>query len=158
VLDVDGVLTDGLIVVDDHGVESKNFHVRDGAGIALWRKAGKRVAIVSGRRSAAVDYRAADLGIAPVVQGTNEKSTSLHGLIAGLDLEPRQVCYMGDDLPDLPALALAGLAACPLDAAPEVRAVAHYVASRRGGRGAVRELVELILQHQGTWEKLVAPS
>lgn len=158
VLDVDGVLTDGLIVIDDEGIESKRFHVRDGAGIALWRKAGKRVAILSGRRSAAVDHRAAELGITRVVQGAEEKSAPLRKLAAEFGLEPRQVCYMGDDLADLPALALAGLAACPADAAPEVCAAAHYVAARPGGRGAVREVVELVLGHQELWQRLVAPS
>ncbi len=155
VLDVDGVLTDGAIVVDDRGVESKHFHVKDGGGIALWRKAGKKVAIISGRSAPCVDVRAAELGIAPVIQGSSDKRESILGLIRDLGLEPRQVCAMGDDLADLPMLELAGLAACPSDASAEVVESAHLVARAPGGRGAVREVIELILKQQGAWPGLV---
>lgn len=155
VMDVDGVLTDGVIAVDDRGVESKHFFVRDGSAIALWRRAGHRAAILSGRWAPVVDRRASELGIAPVVQGASDKRASLRDLLGRLDLDRRQVCYMGDDLPDLPALLDAGLSACPADAAPEVRDAAHVVAAAPGGRGAVRELVELILRQQGRWEALV---
>ena len=155
VLDVDGVLTDGAIVVDDRGIESKHFHVRDGGGIALWRKSGKRVAIISGRSAACVDVRAAELGIAPVIQGSTDKRGSILVLLQEFGLDPRQVCAMGDDLADLPMLALAGLAACPGDASGEVVASAHFVASLPGGRGAVREVIEMILKNQGAWDGLV---
>jgi 3-deoxy-D-manno-octulosonate 8-phosphate phosphatase (KDO 8-P phosphatase) len=156
VLDVDGVLTDGAIAIDDQGVELKHFYVRDGSGIALWRKAGKRVAILSGRRAACVDLRAAELGIAPVIQGVSCKAGPFRELVRDFGLEPRQVGYMGDDLPDLPVFALAGLAACPSDAVPEVRTAAHWVASAPGGRGAVRDLIQLLLQHQSAWDGLLA--
>ncbi len=156
VLDVDGVLTDGVIALDDHGVETKHFHVRAGRALSFWHKTGRRTAILSGRRARAVDHRAAELGIAAVIQGVVEKATPFQTLIAGLGLEARQVCYMGDDLPDLPVLAAAGLAACPADAAAEVRAAAHLVAETPGGRGAVREVVEIILKHQGAWDALIA--
>ncbi len=155
-LDVDGVLTDGVIAIDDRGVETKHFHVRDGAGLSLWRKAGKRAAILSGRCSAAVDRRAAELGITPVIQGRSDKEEPFRALIGGLGLAPQQVCYVGDDLPDLPVLLAVGLAACPVDAVPEVREVVHLVTRAPGGRGAVREVVETILKHQGGWEGLVA--
>jgi 3-deoxy-D-manno-octulosonate 8-phosphate phosphatase (KDO 8-P phosphatase) len=155
-VDVDGVLTDGVIALDDLGVETKHFHVRDGSGIALWRKAGKRVAILSGRSAPAVNRRADELGIAPVIQGAAEKGVSFRTLIAELGLDARQVCYVGDDLPDLPVLGAVGLAACPADAAPEVRQAVQLVTDAPGGRGAVREVVETILKHQGTWEALVA--
>ena len=155
VLDVDGVLTDGVIELDDRGVESKHFHVRDGSAVHLWRKAGKRAAILSGRSARCVDLRAAELGIEPVVQGSPEKSEPFRSMIRELGVLPRQVCYVGDDLADLPVLAVAGLAACPADAAPEVREVAHFIAKAKGGRGAVREVVELLLKHQGTWERLL---
>lgn len=155
-VDVDGVLTDGVIAVDDHGVETKHFHVRDGGGIDLWRKAGKRAAILSGRRAAAVDHRAAELGITPVIQGASQKGEPFRTLIAELGLAAQQVCYVGDDLADLPVLRAVGLAACPADAAPEVREVAHLVARTNGGRGAVREIVEVILKQQGVWDGLVA--
>ena len=156
VLDVDGVLTDGVIALDDHGVETKHFHVRDGSALSLWQKTGRRAALLSGRRAAAVDRRAAELGITAVIQGAAEKRAPFRALIAELGLETRQVCYMGDDLPDLPVLADAGLAACPADAAAEVRASVHLVTHAPGGRGAVREIVEILLKHQGAWEPLVA--
>ncbi len=156
VLDVDGVLTDGRIIVDDRGVESKHFHVRDGGGIALWRRTGRRVAIISGRSARCVDVRAGELGIAPVLQGVADKRAAILNLLKNLDLEPGQACAMGDDLADLPMLASCGLAACPSDASPEVVASAHYVSRSPGGRGAVREVVEMILKAQGAWDGLVA--
>ena len=157
VVDVDGVLTDGVIVVDDHGVETKRFHVRDGWALNAWRRSGKRTAVISGRASKATARRAAELGITPVIQGATAKSGPFRELLARLRVRPEQVAYMGDDLPDLPVLAAAGLAACPADAALEVRAICHHVTRASGGRGAVREVIELILKHQGLWEPLVAP-
>ena len=153
VLDVDGVLTDGIIIIDDLGVESKHFHVRDGAAIALWNNSGRRTAILSGRSARCVDLRAAELKIRPVVQGSSAKGEALQAMIAELGLEPAEVGFMGDDLADLPALAVAGFAACPSDAAPEVRAVAHHVAASPGGRGAVREVIELLLKAQDAWPR-----
>jgi 3-deoxy-D-manno-octulosonate 8-phosphate phosphatase (KDO 8-P phosphatase) len=155
-VDVDGVLTDGVIALDDNGIETKHFHVRDGSAFHLWLKAGKRAAILSGRSAACVDRRAAELGITPVVQGYPQKGEPFRKMIGEMGLDARQVCYVGDDLPDLPVLAAVGLAACPADAAPEVREVAHFVTSAPGGRGAVRQVVELLLKHQGTWDDLVA--
>jgi 3-deoxy-D-manno-octulosonate 8-phosphate phosphatase (KDO 8-P phosphatase) len=155
VVDVDGVLTDGVIAIDDRGVETKHFHVRDGSALHLWRKAGKRSAILSGRRAALVERRAAELGIAPVIQGAKHKGPAFRRILSELGLGPHQVCFMGDDLADLPVLEVAGLAACPADAAPEVKAAAHFVAQNPGGRGAVREVVEVILKMQGSWDWLV---
>jgi 3-deoxy-D-manno-octulosonate 8-phosphate phosphatase (KDO 8-P phosphatase) len=155
VLDVDGVLTDGAIVVDDRGVESKHFHVKDGGGIALWRRSGKMVAIISGRTAPCVDVRAAELGIARVIQGSTDKKASILGLLEEFGLEAGQVCSMGDDLADLPMLGLSGLAACPSDAAPEVVEAAQIVSDFPGGRGAVREVIEILLKNQGAWDGLV---
>lgn len=154
-VDVDGVLTDGSIVVDDNGVESKHFHVRDGTAFSLWRRAGKRTAILSGRSTRAVAHRAADLGITHVIQGAVRKVEPFRALLAELKLEPRQVCFVGDDLVDLSVLRQVGLAACPADAIDEVRQEAHFVTRAVGGRGAVREVVELVLKHQGTWEDVM---
>jgi 3-deoxy-D-manno-octulosonate 8-phosphate phosphatase (KDO 8-P phosphatase) len=155
VVDVDGVLTDGVIALDDRGVESKHFHVRDGSAINLWRRAGHRVALISGRSAPLVDLRAAELGISPVIQGATRKLEPFERLLRDFGLEPRQACYIGDDLADLAVLGVAGLAACPSDAAEEVRRSSHLVARVPGGRGAVREIIESILKHQGRWEVLV---
>ncbi len=151
IVDVDGVLTDGVIAVDDRGHETKHFHVRDGLAFALWHQAGKRSAILSGRRTAAVDRRAAELKIPHVIQGAAEKASPFRALLEELGLGPRQACFIGDDLPDLPVLRAVGLAACPADAAEEVRQAAHLVAHAPGGRGTVREVVEVILKSQGKW-------
>lgn len=156
VLDVDGVLTDGAIIVDDHGDESKHFYVRDGAALHFWLRHGKRAAILSGRRAKCVDVRAAELKIDPVVQGSKDKGADLRALLAANGVDPSRVAFVGDDLADLPAFALAGLSACPSDAAAEVVEAAHYVAAARGGRGVVREVVEQILQAQGAWGGIVA--
>jgi 3-deoxy-D-manno-octulosonate 8-phosphate phosphatase (KDO 8-P phosphatase) len=156
VVDVDGVLTEGVIAVHDSGEETKHFHVRDGLAYALWHRAGKQAAILSGRRAPAVDRRATELKIAHVRQGVDRKAEPFRALVDGLGLAPRQVCFVGDDLPDLPVLRTVGLAACPADAAAEVREAAHLVTRAPGGRGAVREVVEVILKAQGRWESLIA--
>jgi len=155
VADVDGVLTDGVIALDGHGVETKHFHVRDGMAYSLWHQAGKQAAILSGRRGAAVERRAAELKIAHVLQGHEQKSAPLRSLIEALRLLPYQVCFVGDDLADLPVLRAAGLAACPADAVSEVKDAAHLITQAPGGRGAVREVVEVILKSQGKWDDLV---
>jgi 3-deoxy-D-manno-octulosonate 8-phosphate phosphatase (KDO 8-P phosphatase) len=155
VTDVDGVLTDGVIALDDNGVETKHFYVRDGMAFALWHRAGKQAAILSGRQAAAVERRAAELKIAHVLQGHEQKAAPLRSLIEGLGIAPFQVCFVGDDLADLPVLRAVGLAACPADAAAEVKDAAHLVTRAPGGRGAVREVVEAILKAQGTWTELV---
>jgi len=157
VLDVDGVLTDGVIAVDDNGVETKNFFVRDGSAIVRWRNAGGHVAILSGRSARCVDIRAGELGIAPVVLGAAEKGVAFLAIVDDFGLYAHQACFMGDDTPDLPALALAGLPACPADAAAEVVAACGYVANAPGGRGAVREVVDLILGHRGAGQAPAAP-
>jgi 3-deoxy-D-manno-octulosonate 8-phosphate phosphatase (KDO 8-P phosphatase) len=156
VTDVDGVLTSGTIILDDCGVETKHFHVRDGFAYSLWHRAGKQAAILSGRRTAAVEHRAMELKIDHVLQGHNQKAPAFRGLIESLGLVPSQVCFVGDDLPDLPVLRSVGLAACPVDATPEVRNEAHLITQSAGGQGAVREIVEFILKAQGRWDDLIA--
>jgi 3-deoxy-D-manno-octulosonate 8-phosphate phosphatase (KDO 8-P phosphatase) len=155
VADVDGVLTDGVIALDDEGVETKHFYVRDGMAYALWHRAGKQAAILSGRRVRAVERRAAELKIAHVLQGHEQKAAPLRTLIEGLGFSPAQVCFVGDDLADLPVLRAVGLAACPADAAAEVKDVAHLITRAPGGRGAVREVIEVILKSQGRWSELI---
>lgn len=155
VADVDGVLTDGVVVLDDRGIETKHFHVRDGLALNLWHRAGKQAAILSGRKTAAVERRATELGIVHVLQGHDQKAPPFRALIAQLGLAERQVCYVGDDLPDLPVLRSAGLAACPADAVAEVKSAAHLITGAPGGRGVIREIVEVILKSQGKWDDLV---
>lgn len=155
-LDVDGVLTDGSVVYAADGDEIKRFHVRDGSGLKFWHDQGKRSAIVSGRRSPAVDRRARELGVAPVFQGCADKRAALDVLLAETGLRSEQVCAVGDDLPDLPVLRRVGLAVAVADACPEVRAAAHYVTRTPGGRGAVREAVEWLLRLQRRWDTTVA--
>lgn len=155
VADVDGVLTDGVIALDDTGVETKRFYVRDGMAYTLWHRAGKQAAILSGRRAQAVERRAAELKIIHVLQGHEQKAAPFRRLIEGLGITPAQVCFVGDDLADLPVLQSVGLAACPADAAAEVKNAVHLITQAPGGRGTIREVVELILKFQGRWTELV---
>lgn len=155
-LDVDGVLTDGRVTYVDNGLEIKSFHVRDGSGLKFWRQSGGRVAILSGRSSPAVVRRAKELGIDPVVQGADGKLPAFARILKETGMNPDQVCAVGDDLPDLPVLTRCGLAVAVADAAPEVRAAAHFVTTAQGGRGAVREVVEWLMRGQGTWDRVVA--
>jgi 3-deoxy-D-manno-octulosonate 8-phosphate phosphatase (KDO 8-P phosphatase) len=155
VLDVDGVLTDGGIIYADNSVEIKKFHVRDGSGLKIWQQAGKRAAVITGRTSNVVAIRAAELGIDPVIQGAVDKLAGYRRVLAGAGMRPDQVCCIGDDLPDLSLLGNCGLAVAVADACAEVRAQAHYVTNVGGGQGAVREVIELILESQGVWPKVV---
>jgi YrbI family 3-deoxy-D-manno-octulosonate 8-phosphate phosphatase len=154
-LDVDGVLTDGGIIYGDDGVELKVFHVRDGSALKLWHSAGKRSAILSGRSSRVVEVRAAELGVAVVLQGAGDKWPAYQRILTEMAVRPEQVCYIGDDIPDLAILGQCGFAVAVADACPEVRGAAHYVTRARGGRGAVRDTVELILRCQDRWQAVV---
>lgn len=156
VLDVDGVLTEGGIVYGTGGEppwagEWKQFHVRDGSGLKAWRDAGKRAALLTGRRSRTVEVRAAELGIATVVQGATDKGAALDRLLTELDVRPEQVACVGDDTADVALFRRCGLAVAVADACTEAVAAAHHVTLRGGGRGAVREVVERILRCQGLW-------
>ncbi len=154
-LDVDGVMTDGRIVYDEHGIESKRFHVRDGLAIKLWREAGHQIAIISSRSSEAVTRRAAELGIDHVHQGCRDKFAALESICRATGIEPQHAAAMGDDLPDLPVFHAVGLPIAVADAAVEVRNAAALVTSTPGGHGAVREVIEKILQAQGCWSDLL---
>lgn len=156
VLDVDGVLTDGRLYFGPQGEALKAFDVRDGHGIKLLMAGGIEVAILTARRSDIVTARMRELGVARVLQGQSDKRAALAALLAELGLAAEQCGYMGDDLPDLGALQLAGFAAAPADAAPEVLAAAHWVAPREGGRAAVRATAEFVLRAQNRWGELVA--
>lgn len=154
--DVDGVLTDGTILLLPDGQEAKAFHIRDGLGIVLAHHAGLRTGLVSGRDSQVVARRAQELGMAVVRQGVRDKAAALREILAEQQLEAHEVAYIGDDLNDLPLLAEVGLTAAPADAPHEVRAEVYMVLSAAGGRGCLREFVEAILRARGDWERAAA--
>jgi len=154
-LDVDGVLTDGSIVYGNSGTEIKAFNIKDGFGIRLLREAGVEVGIITARRSEAVERRAQDLKLAHLYQGVGNKIEAFSEILAAQMLIPQQVAYMGDDWLDLPLLSRVGLAVTVADAVAEVKAVAHYVTRQAGGRGAVRELCELIIEAKEQREELL---
>jgi 3-deoxy-D-manno-octulosonate 8-phosphate phosphatase (KDO 8-P phosphatase) len=154
-LDVDGVLTDGTISVSGGGDERKSFYIRDGSAILWARKAGIEVGLLSGRKSGATAKRAAELKIPIVVEGETDKRTAFARIASAQGLSNEQIAYMGDDLLDLPVLKLAGLSGAPADACDDVRRRVHYVTQSAGGRGAVREFIELILRGRGQWDALV---
>lgn len=153
--DVDGVLTDGRLVLSSAGEESKAFNVRDGLGIVLAQRVGLKIAFISGRQSPAVDRRAAELGLPDDLNlhSVRDKSRALVGLRERRSLDKEQVAFAGDDLNDLLAFQEAGFAAAVADASAEMKAQAHYVARLPGGGGAAREIIELILKAQGKWEE-----
>lgn len=150
--DVDGVLTDGRITLGDDGQEYKAFNVRDGHGLKMLMGAGIEVAILTGRRSRAVAHRMAELGIHEVIQGQTDKRAAFEDLLQRRGLGPEEVAYTGDDVIDLPILRRAGLAVAVADAHPLVRRHAHWITTHPGGRGAVRELCEAILEAHGRLE------
>jgi YrbI family 3-deoxy-D-manno-octulosonate 8-phosphate phosphatase len=148
-------MTDGSIRLDDNAVETKRFHVRDGTGIRIWSRLGYHVALITGRSGRAVRHRAAELGIEHVIQASTDKAASLDAVLAKLSLQPAQVAILGDDLPDLPMLRMAGYPMAVADAVSEVRQVAVFVTTRAGGNGAVREAVEHLLSAKGRWNEAV---
>ena len=153
--DVDGVLTDGGIVFDNQGIEAKRFHVRDGMGIRLWQKAGYRFGLITHRSSHIVKTRMAELGIEILRQGIDDKLAAMQGILQDLRLDPANVCYVGDDLPDMPAVRAVGLGVAVADACVELRQAAQYVTAAPGGAGAIRETIELILKAQARWDDLI---
>ena len=156
-LDVDGVLTDGRLYYGNDGEELKAFNIKDGVGLKLLQQAGVAVAIITGRRSQIVERRATELGIAHVVQGREDKRAALEELCASLDLALSQCAYMGDDLPDLPALRFAGLGITVPNGYWLVQQHADYCTRSQGGQGAVREACDLLLWAQGHLDNTLAP-
>ena len=153
--DVDGVMTDGGITYDNRGVETKTFHVRDGMAIKLWQRTGHRFGVITARSSHIVKLRMDELGVEVVRQGSTDKLAAAKEIMDDFGLELQQVCYIGDDLTDLGLLSSVGLAASVADGAEEVRKAAHWVSQTSGGKGAIRELVETILQSQNRWQELI---
>jgi 3-deoxy-D-manno-octulosonate 8-phosphate phosphatase (KDO 8-P phosphatase) len=154
--DVDGVLTDGKLLLHGDGTESKQFDIKDGTAIVWAQRCGLTVGLLSARSSASTTQRAAQLGITLVHQGVASKLETFDRIIKEHGLDAEQVAYMGDDVLDLPVLSRAGLATAPSDAADEVRARVHWVSRARGGDGAARDLVERILRAQNKWDELLA--
>jgi 3-deoxy-D-manno-octulosonate 8-phosphate phosphatase (KDO 8-P phosphatase) len=156
-LDVDGVLTDGRILIDEQGRPLRAFDVQDGLAIEWFQRLGGVVAIVTGKRSAGVEKRAAELGIRHVIQGSRDKLADVTSLVWGeLGIGLEQTAAIGDDLPDLPVLRRCGYPMAVANAAAEVRAAARYVTARCGGHGAVREAIEHLLELEGKWAQVVA--
>jgi 3-deoxy-D-manno-octulosonate 8-phosphate phosphatase (KDO 8-P phosphatase) len=149
--DVDGVMTDGRIIYDSDGAETKQFHVRDGLGIKLWMKAGFRFGIITARNSPMVERRAEELGIPHVLQGRRDKLNCAVEILPGFDTDFSSVCYIGDDLPDLPLMEQVGLSVAPADAASDVRQAARWVLESNGGHGAVRETIERLMRAKDLW-------
>lgn len=155
--DIDGVMTDGGLHYTDDGHELKTFNVQDGLGIVLLKRVGIEVAIITGRNSGVVACRAADLGVSHVYQGVGDKHAVAGKLLEQLGLQWSELAFMGDDLIDLRAMARCGLAIAPANARPIVKEHAHLVTETRGGRGAVREAIELILSAQDKLGAAFAP-
>jgi 3-deoxy-D-manno-octulosonate 8-phosphate phosphatase (KDO 8-P phosphatase) len=153
--DVDGVLTDGVVYMHVDGSEAKGFHIRDGAAMVWAQRVGLTVGLLSARSSGATTHRAAQLAIRLVVQGVSSKLDAYERILSNAGLSDAAVAYMADDLLDLPVLARAGLSAAPADAAPEVLTRVNWVSAAPGGRGAVREFIEMVLRAQNRWDGIV---
>ena len=156
VLDVDGVLTDGTLIVNGDGSESKFFNVLDGHGIRMWRRAGLKVAFLSGRLSEPTQRRAEQLEVDYCLQNCRNKLLELEKLLEQSGLSAEQVAYIGDDLPDVPPIRYAGFGVAVANAADEVKQYADFVTKRPGGSGAVREVIEYILKSTDRWDELMA--
>jgi len=150
-MDVDGVLTDGRIIMDSNGVETKNFDVQDGFGIVFLKKCGIKTAIISARESGVVAHRAKDLKIDKVYVGVYPKLSSYESMIKEFNVSDEEVCFIGDDVADLCVMRRSGVSIAVANAVFEVKQIADHVTKKKGGHGAVREAIELILQAQGHW-------
>lgn len=155
VLDVDGVLSDGRIIYDEFGDELKLFDVQDGAGLVYWRRAGLRSAIITARKAKLITRRAKEMQVDFLAQHAVNKLSAYQKFLRRFRLSPDQVCAVGDDLMDLPLLRRSGLAVAVQNGVDEVKAASHYVTARSGGKGAVREVVTLILKARGLWDQVL---
>ena len=155
ILDVDGVLTDGGIIVHSDGTESKRFSVLDGHRIKMWQRSGGLTAIISGRETAATTLRAEQLGITHVLQGCLEKLPAFEQLLEKVGLTPEQTAYVGDDLMDIPLVRRAGFGVAVASAVDELKKHADYITQRRGGQGAVAEVIEHLLKKKMKWDELM---
>jgi 3-deoxy-D-manno-octulosonate 8-phosphate phosphatase (KDO 8-P phosphatase) len=154
-MDVDGVLTDGTITVGSDGTEFKTFNLLDGHGIRMWRRAGLKTALISGRESAVTKQRADEMEIDFLYQPCQQKLDCFQRLLADSRLEPKNIAYIGDDVLDIPLIKRAGFSIAVANAVDELKSCAHYITSRPGGDGAVREVIEYILKNTGKWAELM---
>src|SRR5215813_11639043 len=154
-MDCDGVLTDGRLMLLDGGDEQKRFNVRDGLGLELWHRAGLKSGIISGRNSRAVERRAKELKMDYVRQGSQDKIRAFEEIINLAGVSDDQIAFIGDDLNDIPLMRRSELAIAVSDAAAEAQEAAHYITASLGGNGAVRETIELIFRAQGQWNDLI---
>ena len=155
-LDMDGTLTDGSINIGSEGELFKRFNAKDGLGITTAKRHGLRISVITGRKGPIIQRRTEELGIAEdAMSGISAKKKALQTLAEKYNLSMEEIAFMGDDLNDLPALLAAGLSAAPADAAEDVKKVAEYIAPHKGGQGAVRDLLELILKARGTWDAIL---
>lgn len=154
-LDVDGVLTDGGIIYGDHGDEIKRFDIQDGLGIAVLHRLKIPVVLITGRTSKVNEKRAKELKVLHLIQGKNRKWQALEKLLMQQQIEPREVCYVGDDLIDLQSMLRVGVACAVRNAVPDVIDVAHYVTQRDGGHGAVREVIDILIDAKGMREQVI---
>ena len=155
VMDVDGVLTDGTLILNADGSESKCFNSLDGHGIRMWKRAGLKVSFISGRLSAPTACRAEQLEIDHCIQDAHHKLPAITELLEQINLSPAQVAYIGDDLPDLPVIKYVGFGAAVANAVDQVKNAADYITTLPGGHGAVREVIEYIQKNKGLWPRLV---
>lgn len=156
ILDVDGVLTDGRIIIDDLGNETKQFHVRDGHGLKLLMRLGIEVIILTGRTSQVVEHRARELGIEEIHQGAKNKLDVLQEIMAKRGISGEHIAYIGDDIVDIPVFRKVGFAVAVADASEDAKEAADYITKNGGGKGAVREICELILKIQNKWDAVVS--
>jgi len=154
ILDVDGVLTDGKVYYGNYGDELQAFSLQDGMGMVLWRRAGFESVIISGRRSSMVKRRAKEMRVTQVFQSATDKEKIYLEILQNMGKSEEEVCFVGDDLVDIPLFRRVGLAVAVPNAVPEVKEAAHYVTEHAGGNGAVREVVDLLLKANGKWEKV----
>ena len=151
IFDVDGVLTDGKILINSDGELLRSFDTKDGYAIKCALVKGFKIAIITGGRNEAVRERFKELGVIDIYLGAHHKLDAYQDLMDNYDLNPAEILYIGDDIPDIPVMEKAGLGCCPADAASDVKAMADYVSHKKGGEGCVRELIEQVLRVQGKW-------
>jgi 3-deoxy-D-manno-octulosonate 8-phosphate phosphatase (KDO 8-P phosphatase) len=151
VFDIDGVMTDGKVIILPNGEQMRHMHSKDGYALQLAVKKGYPVAVISGSNSIQVKERLQALGLTDVYLKSAHKDESMEDFMFSYDLKPEEIMYMGDDIPDIAALQMIGLPACPVDAAPEVKQLAKFISKKPGGEGCVREIIELVMKTQGKW-------